>query len=97
MKPMACPHCGAPAVVRTSEQLTALLRKSWHRCKNRACGHSFASFTEIRYTLSPSATPRPGVALPLSRHVQRKALHQLLRAAPVGKDPSPPPAAGPPP
>lgn len=98
MKPIiACPHCGAPAVARTSEQMSPLLRKSWHWCKNRACGHRFASFTEIRYTLSPPAMPRPGVVLPLSRHVQRAALHDLLRSAPVGQDPTPPPAAGPPP
>lgn len=88
---IVCPHCDAPAVTRTSEQMSPLLRKSWHWCQNRECGHRFASFTEIRYTLSPPATPRPGVALPLSRHVQRAALQELLLSAPVGQDPGPPP------
>lgn len=93
---IACPHCGAPGHVRNSEQQSTLVRQSWHRCKNTACGHTFVTFTEIVLTLSPSAIPRPGVVLPLSPQVQRADLGALLRAAPVGQDP-PPPAVGPPP
>lgn len=97
MSAMACPHCAAPARVRTSEQLSPLVRKSWHWCSNPACGHSFVTFTEIQCTLSPPAIPRPGVVLPLSHHIARRDLRDLLRVAPVWQEPTPPPAAGPPP
>lgn len=97
MSAMACPHCGAPAIVRTSEQLSPLVRKAWHWCKNPSCGHTFVSFTEIRVTLSPSATPRAGVSLALSPHVHRDELLDLLRSAPVWQDLPTPPAASPPP
>lgn len=91
MSALPCPHCSAAALVRTSQQLTPLIRKSWHRCENLQCGHTFVSFTEVAYTMSPSATPRPGVLLPLSQHVQRKALSENMRTAPDGRDPITPP------
>ncbi|MDZ4237330.1 MAG: ogr/Delta-like zinc finger family protein [Hydrogenophaga sp.] len=72
MSTLRCPHCDAPSFERNSEQLSPLLRKSWYRCDNLACGHTFVSFTEIRYTLTPPATPRPGVWLPLSQHAQQR-------------------------
>lgn len=97
MRGLPCPHCHAPAKVRTSEQLSPLLRKSWLCCQNLECGHTFVTFTEFCYTLSPSATPRPGLALPLSPHVQRKDLEESMRFAPDGQDPAPAPAADPPP
>ncbi|MDZ4237329.1 MAG: ogr/Delta-like zinc finger family protein [Hydrogenophaga sp.] len=97
MSALQCPHCEASSYVRSSEQLSPLLRKSWHRCSNSACGHTFVSFTEIRYTLSPSAAPRPGVWLPLSQHVQRKELAHVLKWAPQAQDNPPPQAVDPPP
>jgi len=79
---MACPHCGWPAVIRTSQAMSALTRQLVYACTNVECGHTFVANTEIVYTLSPSATPDPAVHLPLSRHVRRELLAAELEHAP---------------
>jgi predicted RNA-binding Zn-ribbon protein involved in translation (DUF1610 family) len=79
---MACPHCGHPAIVRSSEALSALTRRQTYWCTNIECGHTFVAHTEIVYTLSPSATPDPAVHLPLSKHVRRDLLEAELAHAP---------------
>jgi len=46
---MTCPHCGCPAIVRSSRQMSALTRSVVYVCKNIECGHIFAANTEITY------------------------------------------------
>lgn len=80
-----CPHCDSVAICRTSEQMSELVRSSTHICCNPECGHTFVCHTEVVYTLSPSAHPRAGINLPLSRHVRRQALRAALDVAPVSE------------
>jgi len=82
---MTCPHCGWPAVVRTSQAMSNLTRQSTYCCTNEECGHTFVGLTEVVYTLSPSATPDPSVRLPLSKHVRRESLLEQLEHA-LGAD-----------
>lgn len=100
MSAIRCPHCDTVALMCDHQQQTPLSRKEWHRCTNLECGHTFVSFTEIQYTLSPAATPRPGVSLPRSQHVDRpprsqglagptRHLHVDRKAAPGFTQPAP--------
>lgn len=73
MSAIRCPHCDAAGKVCAHQQQSPLTRKEWHRCENLECGHTFVSTTEVHYTVTPSATPRPGVILPLSSHTHVKA------------------------
>lgn len=73
-----CPHCDAPALIRTSVQITVLTRETTYCCTNAECGHTFNALTEIVRTLSPSATPNPSVNLPLSTHVRRDLMRATL-------------------
>ena len=60
-----CPHCGEVATIRTSEQLTPLVRELRVVCNDIECGHMFvAQFSAIR-TVRPSARPNPQVHLPM--------------------------------
>ncbi|MDN8662399.1 ogr/Delta-like zinc finger family protein [Stenotrophomonas indicatrix] len=76
---LRCPHCDAPAVVRSSCSLSRLLRESLLQCRNALCGHTFSAYTEIVRTHSPSACPRGDVDLPLSTPVQRIALAKAVQ------------------
>lgn len=85
MSAIRCPHCGTSAPVRRSEQQNPLMFKAWHLCQNVQCGHTFVSFTEIKYEISPAATPRPGVSLPPSPNICRpaRAPHAARLARPL--------------
>jgi hypothetical protein len=71
---MHCPHCRAPSAVRSSEELSPLLRLLYFRCRNDMCGHVFIAHLEAVRTVSPSAIPNPEIQLPLSPHIRRAAL-----------------------
>ena len=91
---LRCPHCKAWAHVRSSTQVTPLLREKYLVCSNPACGHAFAAATEINRTLSPSAIPDPRINLPFSAHVKRRDIAEQLRYQPVSPKTALPPADG---
>lgn len=75
---LPCPHCEQPAVIRTSVQMSRLMREYMFCCTNPECGHTFVAITEVVRTLSPSATPDPSVSLPWSTHVRRDLLRTQM-------------------
>jgi len=60
-----CPHCGAPALIRYSEQITATVRELGVLCSNDACGCRFVAQIVALRIVQPSLTPDPAVQLPL--------------------------------
>jgi len=46
--------------------LSDLVKESILQCTNVHCGFTFTAMTHIDRELSPSATPRPGIDLPIS-------------------------------
>ena len=80
---MMCPHCGKYAYTRHSAQVTNTSRETIFQCRNWKCGHVFSAVTEINRTISPSATPNPGVVLPLSTHIKRQLLQTQLQTMPA--------------
>lgn len=91
---LRCPHCKVWAHVRSSVQITPLLREKYLVCTNAACGHAFAAATEINRTLSPSAIPDPSIQLPFSAHIQRRLMAEQLMRQPVAARAFMPPADG---
>lgn len=75
-----CPHCDKRATIRTSRQLSPLLKECRFSCTDVMCGHTFVAYLEVKYTTSPPARPSPAVRLPLSEHVDRPRLAQSLQA-----------------
>ncbi|MFY2089922.1 ogr/Delta-like zinc finger family protein [Achromobacter xylosoxidans] len=65
---MACPYCEAWATVRTSEQLSPLVRAAYFQCRNLHCGFTWKAHIEAVAAISPSALSqaRPDIQLPLS-------------------------------
>lgn len=61
---ISCPHCGAGAFVRSSEQVTAMVRDVYLQCANHDCGFSWKAQLSFVHSLSPSAMARPGLNLP---------------------------------
>lgn len=75
---VACPHCGEKARIAKSVQITPLYKEFTCSCTNAQCGHVWvASMSPVR-TLSPSATPDPAVAIPLSPHIRREAVRAQM-------------------
>lgn len=63
---MKCPHCGAWATVRSSEELSRTLRQLYFQCKDIECGHTWAASLEANRTISPSGKPDPEIAAQLT-------------------------------
>lgn len=61
---VSCPHCGTRAIIRSSGQISLLVREADYQCDNVACGHTFVAQIAIVRTIVPSACPRAGVFLP---------------------------------
>jgi len=62
-----CPHCGSPAFIRSSKQLSKLVKEAACQCANVVCGHTFIVAVEVVRTISPSAFPDPLVASQLKQ------------------------------
>jgi len=62
---ITCPHCGARAALRSSEQVTPLVREARVLCNDEECGHAFVVQISAIRTVRPSARPNPAVHLPL--------------------------------
>lgn len=76
MSSVTCPHCKSRALIRTSRQLTALVKEVYCQCQNLMCGHTFVAHVEAVRTISPSATPDPQVALQISNRVTETSTKQ---------------------
>lgn len=61
---ITCPHCGARGALRSSEQVTALVREARVICNDEECGHAFVVQISAIRTVRPSGKPNPGVYLP---------------------------------
>lgn len=75
---MHCPHCRTMCIVRSSNVLTRTSRELFFVCMNVNCGHTFSAVMSILRTISPSAMPDPTVVLPMSTHIKRKLLTEML-------------------
>lgn len=81
---MRCPHCGEPAIVRTSVLHSKLLRESALQCRNALCGHTFTAYTEIVRTISPSACPSGDICLPMTSASENAAFKAKLASEQAG-------------
>jgi hypothetical protein len=91
---LRCPHCGQLGTIVTTKTLAPTVSQHYVRCNNIECGHTWRATTAADMTLSPSATPNPTVALPLSSHVRRDVLqHQIQSAPEIEFDPAHTPPA----
>ncbi|MFB9847210.1 ogr/Delta-like zinc finger family protein [Oceanisphaera arctica] len=61
----SCPHCEAPARIRTSEAQSALSRITKYQCSNIDCCHVWVEGSEVLYSIVPSASPNPTVKIPV--------------------------------
>lgn len=77
----ACPHCQAQSTGIKTKVLSELLMEVTYRCSRITCGHVFVANVEAVRTLSPSSFHRPEVQLPLSPHVRRRSLSEMLSSA----------------
>ena len=75
MRGVTCPHCLNFALIRTSKQLSRLVRETNCQCQNIACGHTFVAHVEVVRTISPAAFPNPDVSAQLPQGEQAKRLH----------------------
>jgi len=66
-----CPHCSSVARVRTRKHITFTVDDLYFQCSNLWCGCSWKSQLSVLHIISPSATPREGLDIPVSPHVPR--------------------------
>lgn len=63
---ITCPHCDAKSIVRTSTDVTKMVREIRLECTNGDCGHSFVGQLSVIRTIRPSRIPREGIHLPFA-------------------------------
>lgn len=61
-----CPHCRAPARIRSSKPVSEISRELKLQCQNVECAHTWVAVVEAVRTIAPSMTPNPKVYIPLS-------------------------------
>lgn len=59
-----CPHCQAPALIRSSEDVTPTVKKLYMLCNNTDCGHTWIDQLAPVHTICPSQIPNPEVDIP---------------------------------
>lgn len=69
-----CPHCKSRATIRSSKQISALVREGKCQCSNLACGHTFVINIEVVRTISPAAYPDPLVSSQLKQSERWKGI-----------------------
>jgi len=60
-----CPHCDWIARVASRKSITATYDELFYECRNFDCGHRWKAALSFVHTLAPSATPKPGLDLPV--------------------------------
>lgn len=90
---MRCPHCGHNATVRSSEELTPLVRSARYRCENELCGFVFLAHISVIRTLVESRTPDPGISLPRANPNLNRYRRPDNDDVPVADNDAVPPAA----
>lgn len=91
-----CPHCRTRALIRSSRELSTLLREITMACQDAECGHTFVVHAEIARTLSPSAKPDPDVFLPINEKTRNLiAQHSTMTGQIKVPDLQPKPVATP--
>lgn len=53
-------------MVRSSEQITPLVKELRYQCSNLNCGHTFVASLSIERSIVPSAMPNSRIKLPVS-------------------------------
>ncbi len=89
-----CPHCRTRALIRSSRELSPMLREITKACQAAECGHTYVVPAEIARTLSPSAKPDPDVFLPINEKTRNLiAQHSTMTGQIKVPDLQPKPAA----
>lgn len=71
-----CPHCGSTALVRSSRQMSKLVRHATCACLNVVCGHTFIVSVEAIRTISPPAFPDPLISSQLRQSDRWKGIRE---------------------
>lgn len=64
---LKCPHCTAPAKIRTSRDMSEISRESHLQCTNVECAHTWVVLSSAVRTIAPSMMPNPRVFIPQSQ------------------------------
>lgn len=80
-----CPHCDSASHSVKLQHVSATTMSLGYCCSNAACGHRFVAVAEAVRTLSPPASPRPGVRLALDARIDRTGLAEVLRTLPTAE------------
>lgn len=51
---MSCPTCAARAIIRSSEEVTPVIRRLYYQCSNFKCSHTWAASLVYERTIVPS-------------------------------------------
>lgn len=62
---VVCPHCEHKAKIRNSVPITLTYRDIYYVCQNVFCAFSWKMSLGLVHGISPSASPKPGLELPM--------------------------------
>jgi hypothetical protein len=83
---ITCPKCDAPAFIRRSQRVSALVKHIDAHCTNTGCGHTFMLELVFIHSYNPGLIDRPDLHLTLC---PREKVPHVLPPAPGGGDEDP--------
>lgn len=70
-----CPVCNSSSRIRSSQQVTPLVKEYFCQCDNVDCGLTWKAQMSVIYALSPSAMFNPEVDIPLAPPEYRRKMY----------------------
>lgn len=81
--PARCPYCEAPGKIRTSEEVTLMVRDIYIDCTDPECGHRWKAKLEFEHSIAvPASAGQPREGIPIMPRL-RKALGMDAKPRPA--------------
>lgn len=78
-----CPDCKGAMRIRSSYAVGDTMRRLTYQCLNAECGASFAASITVDARLNMPSNPSTTVLIPISSHLSRARIRELMALAPV--------------
>lgn len=72
--PARCPYCEAPGKIRTSEEVTLMVRDIYIDCTDPECGHRWKAKLEFEHSIAVPLREKIKAYLPTRASRQRREL-----------------------
>jgi len=74
-----CQHCGAKALITSSNQLSAMVKDLYCKCSNLECGASFVCTLGFKRTINPPVSTMKALALEIVNGMSKAEKTEIMQ------------------